>query len=51
MAKKRVVILMDPVELGRKGGQNSRKNFTPAERKELAQRAAKARWAKKKRSS
>jgi hypothetical protein len=30
--------------LGRKGGTNSRKNLTPEKRKELAQRAAKARW-------
>ena len=35
------------VELGRKGGKNSRKNLTADERKELAQRAANARWAKK----
>ena len=32
------------VSLGRKGGKNSRKNLTDEEKKELAQRAAKARW-------
>jgi len=32
------------VALGRKGGKNSRKNLTPEARKELAQRAAAARW-------
>jgi len=32
------------VALGRKGGKNSRKNLTPEQRKELAQKAAKARW-------
>jgi hypothetical protein len=39
------------VALGRKGGKNSRKNLSEEEKKELAQRAANARWAgtKKKR--
>jgi hypothetical protein len=39
------------VALGRKGGQNSRKNLPAEEKKELAQRAANARWSgtKKKR--
>jgi hypothetical protein len=41
------------LEMSRKGGiaggQNSRKRFTPAERKAMAQRAANARWKKKKR--
>jgi hypothetical protein len=35
------------VALGRKGGRNSRMNLTPEHRKELAQRAAAARWGKK----
>ena len=35
------------VELGRKGGKNSRKNFTPEQRREMAQRAIRARWAKR----
>jgi hypothetical protein len=34
-------------ELGTRGGANSRKNLTPAERKGLARKAAKARWRKK----
>ena len=33
-------------EIGRMGGRNSRKNLTEAQRKELARRAAKARWEK-----
>jgi hypothetical protein len=36
------------VALGRKGGQNSRKNLTDEEKKELGQRAARARWGPKK---
>jgi hypothetical protein len=36
------------VKLGRKGGRNSRKNFTPEERKAMAQKAVRARWGKKK---
>jgi len=36
------------VALGRKGGKNSRINLTPEERKELAQRAATARWGQSK---
>jgi hypothetical protein len=35
------------VKLGRKGGQATAKNLTPAERKASAQRAAQARWARK----
>ena len=31
-------------ELGSRGGANSRKNLTPAKRKKLAQKAARARW-------
>jgi hypothetical protein len=34
------------VKLGRKGGKNSRKNLPPALRRELARKAAAARWAK-----
>jgi hypothetical protein len=34
------------VKLGRKGGRNSRRNLSDAEKKELAMRAANARWAK-----
>lgn len=34
--------------MGRKGGKRSRINLTPEQRKELAQRAAAARWNKKK---
>jgi len=34
------------VALGRKGGQRSRINLSPAERTELAKKAAKARWNK-----
>jgi hypothetical protein len=34
------------VALGRKGGKNSRKNLTDVEKRELAQRAADARWSK-----
>jgi hypothetical protein len=35
-------------ELGRKGGKARTKQMTPAERKELARKAAQARWAKQK---
>jgi hypothetical protein len=35
------------VRLGRKGGQNSRKNLSEAERTALARKAAAARWGKK----
>jgi hypothetical protein len=35
-------------QLGRKGGKARASQMTPAERKELARRAARARWAKKK---
>ena len=34
------------VELGRRGGKNSRANLTPKERTKLARRAARARWGK-----
>jgi hypothetical protein len=33
-------------EIGRIGGKNSRKNLTPAKKKALASKAAKARWDK-----
>jgi hypothetical protein len=33
-------------KIGRKGGQNSRKNLSPKQRRELALRAARARWQK-----
>jgi hypothetical protein len=36
------------VALGRKGGRKSRVNLTPEQSKELAQKAAAARWGKKK---
>jgi hypothetical protein len=36
------------VELGRKGGKNSRKNLTAEKRTELGRRAVTARWKKKK---
>ena len=35
------------VELGRLGGLKRSKQLTPEQRKELAQKAAKARWSKK----
>ena len=34
------------VTLGKKGGQTRAKKLTPEQRKEIAQRAAKARWQK-----
>ena len=34
------------VTLGRKGGQSRAKRLAPEQRKEIAQRAAKARWGK-----
>jgi hypothetical protein len=34
------------VQLGRKGGKNSRKNLSPEKKTELAKRAAAARWGK-----
>jgi hypothetical protein len=39
------------VKLGRKGGQNSRKYLSEEERRELAQRAASARWQKQKKTA
>jgi hypothetical protein len=36
------------VALGKLGGTNSRKNLSKTKRRELAQRAAEARWGKKK---
>jgi hypothetical protein len=56
MARKKAVakkkaILVDVAEIGRKGGLNSRKNFTDEEKKLLARKAAAARWDKKKLSS
>ena len=52
MAKLKKAALSDEVKeffrrSGRKGGKNSRKNLTKEERRELGQRAANARWAKK----
>lgn len=44
--KKRVMV--DVAAIGAKGGKNSRKNLDPETRKELAQRAAAARWGPKK---
>ena len=41
-------VLVDLRKIGRKGGKNSRKNLSADERKELAQRAARARWDKAK---
>ena len=35
------------VTLGRKGGQSRAKRLTPEQRKEIAERAAKARWGMK----
>jgi len=34
------------VTLGKKGGQSRAKNLTPEQRKEIARKAAKARWGK-----
>jgi hypothetical protein len=50
MARKKAAKKKNPaaVALGRRGGKNSRKNLTVEERKELAQRAANARWDKAK---
>jgi hypothetical protein len=39
------------VKLGRKGGHNSRKYLSEEESRQLAQRAAAARWQKQKRSA
>jgi len=44
--KKRV--LVDLVEVGRKGGEARAKKLSAKQRSESAQKAAKARWAKKK---
>jgi hypothetical protein len=45
-AKKQV--LVDLVDVGRKGGQARAKKLSPKERSESARKAAKARWEKKK---
>jgi hypothetical protein len=47
--KKRV--LVDLVEVGRKGGEARAKKLSAKQRSESAQKAAKARWAKKKSQS
>lgn len=39
------------VALGRKGGKNSRVNLSEAEKKELGQRAARARWGEPKKAA
>lgn len=41
-------VLVDLRKIGRKGGKNSRKYLSVEKRRELAQRAARARWGKKK---
>jgi phage gp16-like protein len=46
MAKNRVLSKY-LAELGRKGGKARTNQMTPAERKQLARKAAQARWAKK----
>jgi hypothetical protein len=38
-------------EFGRKGGKATARKLTPEQRKESARKAAKARWAKKKKES
>lgn len=48
MATKKKPVLVDVRKIGAKGGRNSRKNLTPEERRELAQRAAAGRWGKRK---
>jgi hypothetical protein len=45
-AKKKVMV--DLVDVGRKGGQARAKKLSPKERSESARKAAKARWEKKK---
>jgi hypothetical protein len=47
--KKRV--LVDLVEVGRKGGEARAKKLSAKQRSESARKAAKARWAKKKSQS
>jgi hypothetical protein len=50
MAKKRIPAnLLSQVlqELGRQGGQKRAKKLTPERRREIARKAAAARWAKK----
>ena len=42
MAKRKLIV--DPVEIGTKGGKNSRKYMTTGEASALAEVAAKARW-------
>lgn len=48
MASKRIP---NASEMGKKGGANSRKYMTAEQRRELAQRAARARWGDKKKGS
>jgi hypothetical protein len=45
-AKKR--LLIDPAEIGSKGGTNRAKNMSKKERSEAARLAARARWDKEK---
>ena len=43
--------LIDPVEIGRKGGLSRAKRLSPKQRSDSAKKAAAARWGKKKAKS
>jgi hypothetical protein len=43
--------LIDPAEIGRKGGLSRAKRLSPKQRSDSAKKAAAARWGKKKRKS
>lgn len=49
MAKKKSVLSRHLSKLGKKGGKSRQEQMTPEERKELARKAAQARWAKRNR--
>jgi len=42
--------LIDPAEIGKKGGLQRARNMTPEERSESARAASRARWARKKKA-
>ena len=49
MAEARKRRLIDPVEIGKKGGLSRAQNMTPEQRSKSASAAAQVRWGKKKR--
>jgi hypothetical protein len=49
VTEKRKLVTIDVVALGKKGGKARAAKLTPKRRKEIARKAAEARWGKKER--